>query len=35
MTMRTYEYFACADGHQGEEKTIERVIWTLKDLPKS
>ncbi|EJN17838.1 hypothetical protein PMI36_05255 [Pseudomonas sp. GM79] len=23
MTMRTYEYFACPNGHQGEEKTTE------------
>ena len=23
MTMRTYEYFACPNGHQGEEKTSE------------
>ena len=23
MTMRTYRYFACTNGHQGEEKTSE------------
>lgn len=23
MTMRTYEYFACPSGHQGDEKTTE------------
>lgn len=23
MTMRSYEYFACPNGHQGEEKTSE------------
>ena len=23
MTMRTYEYFACPNGHQGEEKITE------------
>lgn len=23
MAMRTYDYFACPNGHQGEEKTIE------------
>ncbi len=23
MTMRTYEYFVCPNGHQGEEKTSE------------
>jgi hypothetical protein len=23
MTMRTYEYFSCPNGHQGEEKTSE------------
>lgn len=23
MTMRTYQYFACPNGHQGEEKTSE------------
>lgn len=23
MTMRTYDYFACLNGHQGEEKTTE------------
>lgn len=23
MTMRTYVYFACPNGHQGEEKTSE------------
>lgn len=23
MTMHTYEYFACPNGHQGEEKTSE------------
>lgn len=23
MAMRTYDYFACPNGHQGEEKTTE------------
>lgn len=23
MTMRTYRYFVCADGHDGQEKTSE------------
>ncbi len=36
MTMRTYDYFVCPNGHRGEEKTTEndQPYWEARRIRK-